>query len=114
MAGGEKSRKASPPQRRAAASSVSRAPVSIGILADTHGVLSPVVLELFAGVTHVIHAGDVGRRSILHKLEKVAPVTAVAGNADGHALAASLPPVATGEIGGVRFLVVHKPKAVTQ
>ncbi len=86
--------------------------LSIGVIADTHGVLSPAVLPLFAGVTHIIHAGDVGRRSVLRRLEEIAPVTAVSGNADTGRLAASLPSMALGEVGGVRFLVVHKPKAV--
>jgi hypothetical protein len=49
---------------------------------------------------------------VLHRLEEIAPVTAVSGNADTGKLAASLPSLARGEVGGVRFLVVHKPKAV--
>lgn len=88
------------------------APLSIGVIADTHGVLRPSVPRIFAGVAHIIHAGDVGKRAVLRELERVAPVTAVCGNADTGKLAASLPATATGEIGGVRFLVVHKPKAV--
>ncbi len=112
MAGRPKNKKASASSPGSALEQASPAPLAIGILADTHGVLSPVVPHLFAGVTHIIHAGDVGRRSILRTLENVAPVTAVAGNADGHALTAALPAIATGEIAGVRFLVVHKPKAV--
>jgi len=87
-------------------------PLSIGVIADTHGALSPAIPPLFAGVTHIIHAGDVGRRSVLRELERIAPVTAVCGNADTGKLAASLPFLARGEVGGVRFLVVHKPKAV--
>ncbi len=103
MTGRAKSRKAAPP---------APAPLSIGVIADTHGVLSPAVPRLFAGVTHIIHAGDIGRRAVLRELERVAPVTAVCGNADTGKLAASLPATATGEVGGVRYLAVHKPKAV--
>jgi putative phosphoesterase len=87
-------------------------PLSIGVIADTHGVLSPAIAPLFAGVTHIIHAGDVGRRLVLRRLEEIAPVTAVSGNADTGMLAASLPSRARGEVDGVRFLVVHKPKAI--
>ena len=36
-----------------------------------------LILSLGAGVDHILHAGDVGGRSILHELEAVAPVTAV-------------------------------------
>ena len=31
----------------------------IGVISDNHGYLDPAVLEIFAGVTHIIHAGDV-------------------------------------------------------
>jgi hypothetical protein len=53
-------------------------PVRIGVISDTHGYLDPRVLELFAGVTHIIHAGDIMDPKILRALMKVAPVTAVA------------------------------------
>ena len=86
--------------------------LSIGLIADTHGVLAPAIPRLFAGVNHIIHAGDVGKRAVLRKLEKVAPLTAISGNADTGRLAASLPAIARGEVDGLRFLVVHKPKAV--
>ena len=82
----------------------------IGVISDNHGYLDPEVLEIFAGVTHIIHAGDVMDPEILTALRTVAPVTAVAGNLDTGELAADLPREATGEIGGVRFVVAHKPR----
>jgi len=82
----------------------------IGLIADTHGTLDPDVLDLFRGVDHIVHAGDVGKRSVLRRLERIAPVTAVAGNTDSGKLAKELPQRASGEAGGVRFLVAHKPK----
>lgn len=97
---------------KAAALPSAPAPLSIGVIADTHGVLSPAIPPLLAGVSHIIHAGDVGKRSVLRKLEAIAPVTAVSGNADSGKLAAALPSLARGEVRGVPFLVVHKPKAV--
>lgn len=66
----------------------------IGIIADTHGVLHPRVQDVFAGVDHILHAGDVGGAHILDALRAIAPVTAVAGNnddADGYAIATSGP-----------------------
>lgn len=54
----------------------------IGVIADTHGFLDPRVPELFAGVEHILHAGDIGPYRILHQLERIAPVTAVLGNND--------------------------------
>lgn len=82
----------------------------IGVISDNHGYLDPAVLQAFAGVTHIIHAGDIMDPQILVTLEAVAPVTAVAGNLDSGELAARLPREARGEVGGVRFLVGHKPK----
>ena len=84
--------------------------VRIGVLSDNHGYLDPAILKQFAGVTHIIHAGDIMDPEILHALETVAPVTAVAGNLDEGELAERLPREASGEVAGVRFLVGHKPK----
>jgi uncharacterized protein len=54
----------------------------IGIIADTHGLLHPRVPDVFAGVDHIIHAGDVGGAHVLEALRSIAPVTCVAGNND--------------------------------
>ncbi len=54
----------------------------IGLIADTHGVLDRQVLELFAGVDHIVHAGDLDEPGVLDRLAKIAPVTAVRGNCD--------------------------------
>jgi hypothetical protein len=56
--------------------------MKIGVISDTHGYLDPRVAELFAGVEHILHAGDIGEALIIHELEAMAPVTAVAGNND--------------------------------
>lgn len=80
----------------------------IGVLSDTHGYLDPAVLHRFAGVDHVIHAGDVMDPEILARLSSVAPLTAVAGNRDAGGLSALLPQEATGQVAGVRFVVAHK------
>ena len=53
-----------------------------GVIADTHGLLRPEVAELFAGVHLILHAGDVGGRSVLDGLSAVARVEAVCGNVD--------------------------------
>jgi hypothetical protein len=85
-------------------------PVRIGVLSDTHGYLDPQVLELFAGVRHIVHAGDIMDPEILRKLETVAPVTAVAGNLDRPDVVGDLPREVLAEVDGVRFVVGHKPK----
>lgn len=56
--------------------------MKLGIIADTHGVLHPRVLEVFRGVDRILHAGDIGGDSIIRELETIAPVTAIPGNND--------------------------------
>lgn len=79
----------------------------LGILADTHGTLRPGVLEVFAKVDRILHAGDVGDPAILTALEALAPVTAVFGNVDGSVLRRRLPRVAEVTVDGFRFVVTH-------
>ena len=76
----------------------------IGLIADTHGLLRPEVLDAFAGVEHIVHAGDVGSSEVLEGLARIAPVTAVRGNVDG---GLDLPEVALVELAGVRVVVAH-------
>ena len=54
----------------------------IGVIADTHGLLRPGVLEAFANVDHIVHAGDVGGEDVIDSLREIAPVTFVDGNND--------------------------------
>lgn len=56
--------------------------MKIGVISDTHGYLDPKIPELFKGVEHILHAGDIGYASIILELEHIAPVTAVLGNND--------------------------------
>jgi putative phosphoesterase len=77
--------------------------VRVGLISDTHGVLHPRIAEVFAGVDHIIHSGDVGGEEILRALRRIAPVTHVEGNIDD----GSGYNVARVTLGGVRFLVTH-------
>ncbi|HEV2914498.1 MAG TPA: metallophosphoesterase family protein [Pyrinomonadaceae bacterium] len=61
---------------------MSRSPLLIGVISDTHGKLDEKVLKLFAGVYRIIHAGDIGDEELIWRLEAVAPVIAVRGNND--------------------------------
>ncbi len=82
----------------------------IGVISDNHGYLDPAVLTIFAGVDHIIHAGDVMDPVILERLATIAAVTAVAGNMDSGQPTSGLPREVVGEVAGVRFLVGHKRK----
>ena len=55
---------------------------NIGIISDTHGYLDPKIPDLFKGVDHILHAGDIGLPWLILELEDIAPVTAVLGNND--------------------------------
>jgi putative phosphoesterase len=79
--------------------------MKIGIISDTHGFLDPKIPELFAGVSHILHGGDIGLPRIRAELELIAPVTAVAGNTDD--LALHYAPVKTVELAGHKFFLQH-------
>jgi putative phosphoesterase len=79
----------------------------LGVLSDTHNRLPGEVLDLFAGVDHIFHAGDIGSHDILTALEAVAPVTAVWGNTDGFGIRHRVPEVATVNLGGKRIVILH-------
>jgi putative phosphoesterase len=56
--------------------------MKLGVISDTHDFFDPKLPELFAGVDHILHAGDVGSAWITFQLAQIAPVTAVLGNTD--------------------------------
>jgi putative phosphoesterase len=77
----------------------------IGVISDTHNYLDPRIPSLFAGVDHILHAGDIGLPAILLQLEQVAPVSAVLGNTDDPGFHYQQTEVV--EVAGGRFLVQH-------
>jgi putative phosphoesterase len=95
-----------------------KAPITIGVISDTHGLLRPEALRALRGSQYIIHAGDVGSPETLEELSKIAPVTAVRGNVDKEAWALKLPETDVLEVAGISIYVLHdvtkldlKPKA---
>lgn len=58
------------------------APVVLGLISDTHGLMRADVHRALAGVSLILHAGDVGGDDVLDELALIAPVLAVYGNTD--------------------------------
>ena len=78
----------------------------IGILSDTHGLLRQEVIDGLEGVDHIIHAGDIDNKQVIDRLEEIAPITVVRGNADKE-WAEYLPETATVELLGNKIYVIH-------
>ena len=85
---------------------------TIGLIADTHGLLRPEAVRALAGVSHIIHAGDIGGPEILEELRKIAPVCAVRGNNDKGPWAAAIPLYEALDLEGVSIHVLHDLKEI--
>ena len=79
--------------------------MKIGIISDTHNYFDDRLPQLFQGVEHILHAGDIGQPRILLELEQIAPVTAVGGNTDDPGFCYR--PVETLSLAGYKFLIQH-------
>ena len=94
----------------------------IGVISDTHSLLHPRVFEVFEGVDHILHAGDIGDEDVLLALAELAPLTVVAGNIDGFSkdwrrggVSVHAGEFARVTLGGSRFLLthdLHRPRAL--
>jgi putative phosphoesterase len=82
----------------------------IGLISDTHGLLRPQARAALHGCRHIVHAGDIGAPEILQALAELAPLTAVRGNNDRGAWAASLPETAMLPLGPTTLYVLHDLK----
>lgn len=86
----------------------------IGLIADTHGLLRPEACALLVGCRMILHAGDIGKPSVLAGLREIAPVVAVRGNVDRGLWAEALPHRAVAEFYGVRVLLIHDPSGLSE
>ena len=84
----------------------------IGLISDTHGLLRPEAVRALQGSDCIVHAGDIGARSILDALGAIAPVIAIRGNNDMAAWAAGLPDTQRVQLGGVVVYVLHDLKSL--
>src|SRR5437868_9255073 len=84
-----------------------RSKLWVGVISDTHGLTRPEALQALAGVSHILHAGDVGKPEVLDALRAIAPVTAIRGNVDVSGPCAELPSTAAVVLGVLLFYIVH-------
>jgi len=81
----------------------------IGVIADTHGKVSPEVFTAFAGVSLILHAGDIGGDGIITELETIARVVAVRGNTDKDLASPFFPDTRRLIVEGVELFLCHEP-----
>ena len=63
----------------------------IGLLSDTHGILSSRIFKFFELVDEIWHAGDIGSAETADQLSAFKPLRAVYGNIDDHVLRRMFP-----------------------
>lgn len=79
---------------------------TVGLIADTHGLVRPEISAIFSAVDLILHAGDVGGEHVLAALQKLAPTDAVYGNVDDRS-DRSLPAERSVTLDGVTMHVSH-------
>ena len=81
--------------------------MKLGVISDTHGVLRDEVIEKLQGCDYIIHAGDVGSKEIMDKLESITKTFVVRGNNDKDQWGRTLPEYREIEMDEVLIYVVH-------
>ena len=79
----------------------------LGVISDTHGTLRPEALSALQGSDAIIHAGDVGERTILDQLKGLAPTYVVRGNVDTERWCESLPRTEVVRLQNISIYVLH-------
>ena len=79
----------------------------LGIISDTHGLLRPQAVAFLQGCDRILHGGDIGNAEVLTRLSTIAPVTAIRGNNDKGAWAASIPETEFFEFAGIHIYALH-------
>jgi putative phosphoesterase len=79
----------------------------IALVSDTHGLLRPEVVSRLAGVTKILHLGDLGGTDVLEGLARIAPLHAVRGNVDHGGWAEALPETDVVDAFGHSVYLIH-------
>ena len=84
----------------------------LGVISDTHGVLRDEVIEKLQGCDYIIHAGDVGNKEIIDKLESITKTFVVRGNNDKDEWGLTLPEYREIEMDEVLIYVAHNKEDI--
>ena len=80
----------------------------IGLISDTHGVLSQEFIDFFKPVDVIWHAGDWGGGfGFVQQFREIKPVVGVYGNCDGLDIRQEFPEYQLFTEGGMRVLMSH-------
>jgi uncharacterized protein len=81
--------------------------MKIGVIADTHGLTRPEALAALRGSDLILHAGDIGKPTVIEALQAIASVVAVRGNIDNGPWADSFAGTEVVEAESVRIYMLH-------
>ena len=81
--------------------------MKLGIISDTHGVLREEVIEYLQECDYIIHAGDIGNKDIIDKLEGITKTFVVRGNNDDDEWGLTLPEYREIEMDEILIYLVH-------
>jgi uncharacterized protein len=80
---------------------------TLGVIADTHGLLRPEALRALGDVERILHLGDVDDGAALALLRAWGPLTVVRGNMDRGGWARDLPEALSVTVDGFTLHLVH-------
>ena len=83
----------------------------IGVISDTHNCLREPVQKLLQGCDAIIHAGDFCNDDTFRRLQDLAPLYAVLGNADKR-LSDPLPQTLSFQLFGLNIFLIHNKNAI--
>jgi putative phosphoesterase len=79
----------------------------LGMISDTHGILRPEALSALQGSDAIVHAGDVGERTLLDQLKGIASTYTVRGNVDTERWCESLARTEVVRLQNISIYVLH-------
>ena len=79
----------------------------LGIISDTHGLLRKEVKDNLKDCDLIIHAGDIGNKDIIDKLESITKTFVVRGNNDDDEWGLTLPEYREIEMDEILIYLVH-------